>query len=313
MRFSVHTGNHNNSNGIGDTVTFLRNALRDCGHVASISPSIHVDQVNVLMEHFVDEPTLRSLIQGHVAGARYILIGTEPIINGTFNGGIDSSHWHYSNAKYWNLRFEGFKAAASLADAIWVLAESMLPAYQALFPHLPVRFLPHGWVSGFASVDHRPEEERDIDFFFSGSLTDHRKKILGELARTSRVIYQAPDTPDYLRMDYQSRTKVCLSLRLSERNDIPSVSRMHYHLQNRNFLVHEAYALPSPLDPYVLSSSAGDLVPWALAALSLPDRDLIAAGVHDRFKAEMPMSRLLPPLLDEALAHIAASPLARAA
>ena len=307
MHFSIHTGNHQNSNGIADTVVFLRNALRDCGHTASISHDIAPGQVNVLMEHFIDEASLRAVLEGHAAGARYILIGTEPIVNGTFNGGIERSHWHYSNAPYWKLRFDGFKVAASLADAIWVLADSMLPAYQTLFPRLPVRFLPHGWVSDFATVVHRPEAERDIDFFFSGSLTDHRKRVLTELARKHRVLHQPPSFPEYLRQDHLSRSKVCLSLRLSEHNDIPSVSRMHYHLQNRNFLVHERYALTSPLDPYVLHAGTEELTEWAVSALALPNRDEIAQSVHDKFKAELPMSRLLPPLLDEALACIGSS------
>lgn len=316
MRFTIHTGNHNNSNGIGDTVLFLRNALRDCGEVASISHAIVPGQVNLLLEHFVDEKSLRALLDGRAAGARYILIGTEPIVGGTFNGGIDDQHWHYSNRDYWKLRFDSFKVAASMADAIWVLAESMLPGYAALFPELPVRFLPHGHVSGFATVQHRPEAECDIDFFFSGSLTEHRKRILAELARDHKVVYQAPDAPEYLRQDHLSRSKVCLSLRLSERNDIPSVSRMHYHLQNRNFLLHEAYALPCPLDPFVLQAPTADLPSWAAAALQLPNRREIADGVHEQFKAALPMTTLLPPLLDEAMARIAARdavPLARAA
>lgn len=316
MRFTVHFGNHTHPNGIGDTITFLRNALRDCGRVASISDGIVPGEVNLLLEHFVDEGCLRALAEGHALGARYILIGTEPIVNGTFNGGIDNSHWHYSNAAYWTQRFEGFKVAAGLADAIWVLAESMLPGYRELFPQLPVRFLPHGWVSDYATVKHLPDAERDIDFFFSGSLTTYRRTLLTELARTHRVFHQMPGAPDFLRLDRLARTKVCLSLRLSERNEIPSVSRMHYHLQNRNFLLHEAYALPCPLDPYMLQVPTHELVESAIGALQLPNRAQIAESAHERFKAEMPMSRLLPPLLDEALEHIGRprrSPLPRAA
>jgi hypothetical protein len=315
MRFTVHVGNHLNPNGIGDTATFLRNALRDCGRVASISHGIVPGEVNLVMEHFVDARHLRALVDGRAAGARYVLIGTEPIVNGTFNGGIDAAHWHYSDADNWKARFDGFRIAAGLADAIWVLAESMVPAYRELFPHLPVRFLPHGWVSDYATVRHRPDAQRDIDFYFSGSLTEHRTRLLGALSRHHRVVCQTPMVAEYLRLDHLARSKVCLSLRLSERNDIPSVSRMHFHLQNRNFLLHEAYALPCPLDPYVPQASTDDLVEWAVAALRLPDRAGIAASAHERFKADLPMSRLLPPLLDEALAHIgrpASAPLARA-
>jgi hypothetical protein len=312
MDFVIHTGNHNNSNGIGDTVQFLRSALRDCGHRAHLSSTIVPGRVNLLLEHFVEERHLRELLEGQAAGARFVLIGTEPIIGGRFNGGIDAKHWHYSNAKYWQLRFDTFKIAARMADAIWVLAESMLPAYAELFPALPVRFLPHGWVDDFAAVRHRPEAEQDIDFFFSGSMTEHRERLLGALARQHRVVYQAPDAPDYLRLDHLSRAKVCLSLRLSEANRIPSVSRMHFYLQNRCFMLHEAYELPCPLDPFVLAAPTAELASWADAALRLPNRREIADGVHEQFKAALPMSRLLPPLLDEVLARIDA-PVPRAA
>ena len=250
MRIYIHCGNHDNSPGIADTVMFLKNALQDCGHTACISHSIVPGQVNIVMEHFVAEQHLRALLDGHAAGARFILIGTEPIVGGSFNGGVEGTHWHYSNQAYWKLRFESFKLAAKLADAIWVLAESMVPGYAQLFPELPVRFLPHGHVNNFATVQQRPEPERDIDFYFSGSLTEHRQRILRTLALTRTVVTNDKSTPEYLRQDQLSRSKVCLSLRLSPHNDIPSVSRMHFHLQNRSFLLHEAYALPCPLDPF---------------------------------------------------------------
>ncbi|MBX3606911.1 MAG: hypothetical protein KF788_16650 [Piscinibacter sp.] len=312
MRFFIHSGNHNNSNGIGDTVMLLKNALQDCGHQACISHRIEPGAVNLVLEHFIEERHLRALLEGHAAGARFILIGTEPIIGGTFNGGIESRHWHYGNRDYWKLRFDAFKVAVNLAEAVWVLAESMVPAYAETFPQLPVRFLPHGWVDHFATVRQRPEAERDIDFYFSGSLTEHRQGILQALARDHVVVHNDQNTPEYLRQDHLSRAKVCLSLRLSEGNRIPSVSRMHFHLQNRSFLVHEAYELPCPLDPFVLAAKTEDLVPWALAALQLPNRREIADGVHEQFKAALPMTRLLPPLLDEALQRLD-GPLARAA
>ena len=177
----------------------------------------------------------------------------------------------------------------------------MVPAYAEMFPGVPVRFLPHGYVDGFATVRQRPEAERDIDFYFSGALTGHRRRILGELAQSHRVVHNDKDTPEYLRQDHLSRAKVCLSLRLSPANRIPTVSRMHFHLQNRSFLIHEAYELPCPLDPFVLQTPTEDVIAWALAALQLPNRRAIADGVHQQFKAALPMTRLLPPLIDEVL------------
>lgn len=299
MRIYIHTGNHSNSPGIADTVLFLKNALQDCGHEACISSVIEPGHLNLVMEHFIDEPTLRSLLDGHAAGARYILIGTEPICQGTFNGGIEDSHWHYSNKGYWQLRFEGFLFAARLAEAVWVLAQDMVEGYAALLPSLPVRFLPHGHVNGFATVQQRPEAQRDIDFYFSGTLTAHRDRILKALARHHKVVHNDKSTPEYLRQDHLSRSKVCLSLRLSPNNRIPSVSRMHFHLQNKSFLVHEAYERPCPLDRFVLQTPPEDLIDWCGAALALTNRREIAENLHARFKAEMPMRHFLEPLLAE--------------
>jgi hypothetical protein len=304
MDFYIVIGNHINTNGIGDTVMLLKNALQDCGHTVRVSHAVIPGAINILLELFSDEAVLRTLVEGHAKGARYILIGTEPITGGTFNGGIDGSHWHYSNSSYWQQRFDGFKVAAAMADAVWVLAESMLPGYTALLPELPVRFLPHGYVSDYATVRQRPEAERDIDFHFSGTLTEHRTLILGTLGQRFSVAFTNNACSEYLRQDEISRTKVCLSLRLSPHNEIPSVSRMHYHLQNRSFLVHESYALPCLLDPFVLKAPPGDLLTWAEAALALPNRRELADNMHERFKAELPMTRLLPPLVDEVLARI---------
>ncbi len=304
MRIYLHTGNHNSSAGIADTIHFLKCALQDCGHTAYVSPGIVPGQVHLVMEHFVEPRHLTSIVDGHAAGARFILVGTEPIVGGCFNSGIVDQHAHYSNTEYWKVRFDSFTLATQYADAIWVLAESMVDDYQRMFPHLPVRFLPHGYVSQFHTVRNRPEEERDIDFYFSGSMTEHRKGILKALASTHHVMVNHQNTPEYLRLDFLSRSKVCLSLRLSERNDIPSVSRMHFHLLNKSYLLHESYALPCVLDPFVVHVPSADFIDWAVAALTVPNRREIAEARHEHFKASMPMTELLPPLLDEALGRI---------
>jgi len=72
-------------------------------------------------------------------------------------------------------------------------------------------------------------------------------------------------------------------------------------LQNKSFLLQEKYALDGPLDPFVIHAPEGDIVPWAISALDLDNRREIAEAMHQRFKASLPMSRLLPPLLDEVI------------
>lgn len=301
MRICIYTGNHGNSNGITDLVGLLRNGLRDCGYDPVISHALMPGLCNLIIEHFIEEKDLHHLVQSKKPGTKYILIGTELITGHSFNRGLVPKHWHYSNDDYWQVRYDAFLLAARMSDAVWVLGEMAIKPYEAVLPGIPVRFLPHAWVSGADLVQHRPEHEKDIDFYFSGTLTDYRRRILEELGKHNLVIFAAQSTPDYLRLDQLSRAKVCLSLPLSPENELPSISRMHFHLQNRNFMVHHAYAQPCRLDPYVLHAPAEEFVDWARAALQIDNRREIAEGVLRRFQAEMPMTRWMQPLLDEVL------------
>lgn len=305
MNFSVVTGNHSNSHGIADTVIFLRNALRDCGHESKINESIIHGSCNVMMEHFSDPQHIEALAEGYRSGARYIVIGTEPLLDGIFNGGVVSNHWHYSNTDYWRKRTEGFLGAIRYCEAIWVLAESMVPQYREMIHDKPVIFLPHGHVEGFRRFEHLPEHSKDIDFYGSGTVTEHRERIILALEkRGHRVRFDPSGQADYLRFENLSRSKVCLNLRLSPNNAIPSVSRMHFNIQHANFVAHERYELGCPLDPYVLHLPADEFVEWAEAALDQKDKRQTAEGVLAKFRDEMPMSRLLPPILDASLSHV---------
>jgi hypothetical protein len=258
-----------------------------------------------MMEHFPETRQLEAIEQAYRSGARYIVIGTEPIIDGVFNGGVVGNHWHYSNTEYWRQRTEGFRQAARYCEAVWVLAESMIDSYRAFLPDKTVHFLPHGHVEGFGRFEHLPDKSKDIDFYGSGSLSEYRQSILTALEkRGHRVCFDQLGNPDYLRFEHLARSKVCLNLRLSSNNAIPSVSRMHFNIEHANYVAHEKYELKCSLDPYVLHLPADDFVNWAEAALEQPDKRKLAEGILERFREEMPMSRLLPPILDASLSHL---------
>ena len=301
MRVNIYTGNHNNSVTITDLVYLLRGGIRDCGYDATISHDLMPGGCNIMIEHFLDDTNLLRLINAKTPGTRYVMIGTERLTGNTFNRGLGDKDSHYGNEVYWRTRFNNFMVAAQLSDAIWVLAEPEVAAYSAALPGKAVAFLPHGHVSEFAQVKHRPEATKDIDFFFSGSMTTHRRAIINALAEKHLVVYNPMHTADYLRMDLMSRAKVCLSMRISPDNEYPSVSRMHFHIENRNFLLHEAYAQGSPLDPYVLTAPPEDFVEWARHALDLSNRAELAEGLLAKFQTEMPMTRWLGPMLHSVL------------
>jgi hypothetical protein len=315
MKFSIQTGNHDNSLTIADTVWFLRQALRDCGHEVQINASVRTDRVNILIEHFIDDAAIDLMRRGRDLGARYIVVATEPISHGRFHGGVLRQHWHYGDGDRWTRRFDGFMRVASFCDAIWVLDQSMLDSYRQVLPDANVLYLPHAHVTGFGLVQHLPEAQKDIDFYFSGTITSYRESLLKELQRRGHtVLAHEQGAAPYLRDEWQSRAKVCLSLRLDEANLIPSVSRMHYHLHQANYLIHERYELPCALDPYVLHVPPNELVDWAEAALEVPDRREAAQGMLQRFRDGLSMRALLPPLMKASLEGTASvSPMLAAA
>lgn len=296
-RIYIYTGNHGHSAGITDLVLMLRNGARDCGYDAVVSHQPVPGEWNILIENFSEQLQEQFIRSKWVPGTRYIFVCTEALTGSFFNDGMVAGHWHYSNATYWRKRFDGFCRLLDLTDELWVLAESQVGAYRAAFPDKEVSLLTHGWVSGMATVQHRPEAEKDIDFFFSGSITPHRHAILDALDKHHRVAFSPQAGADYLRADLLARTKVCLSIPLSPDNHVPSVSRMHYHLQNSNFVLQQKYQQACDLDSYVLHVPAEDFIEWARASLDIENRRAVAEGAHARFRSEMPMSRFMAPLL----------------
>jgi hypothetical protein len=296
-RVYIYTGNHGHHPGITDPVMMLRNGARDCGYDAVVSHQPESGEWNILIENFGDERQVEFVRSKWTPGTRYIMLCTEALNGRFFNDGMTTGDSHYSNAAYWRARFEGFRRLVEHCEELWVLAESQLTAYRRVFPHKRIFLLPHGWVSGMNLVQHRPEAEKDLDFFFSGSITPYRLAILEKLQKNHRVAFSPQGGADYLRSDLLARSKVCLSIPLSPENVVPSVSRIHFHLQNSNFVLQHKYVESCELDPYVLHANANDFCEWARACLSLENRREIAEAAHARFRKELPMSRLMAPLL----------------
>lgn len=309
MRFSILTGNHGSQNGLSDTVTFLKHALQDCGHDARIDIGPASGRVNILIENFPDGASVRQIERARKAGVPFVLIATERLSRGTFNPDVAPTDRFYGKSRYWAKRFRGFMAVAQFAEAIWVLDESMLEPYRAAVPDKPVLFLPHGWVSHFGRVRPCAESGQDIDFYSSGNLTPHRRAVFAELERRGhRVVWDdAAKVPDYIRYDHVSRAKVCLSLKLSPVSEVPSVSRLHFLVQNACTAAIEQCAQPSWLDRYVLHLPGASLVACCEEVLALPGRREIAARAAECFANDMPMTRLLPPILLASLEGVAAA------
>jgi hypothetical protein len=187
QRIYIYTGNHGHSAGITDIVTMVRNGARDCGYDAVVSHEPVAGEWNILIENFRDEPNRNFIRSRWTPETRYIIVCTELISPGGFNVGLGANDGHYGNSVYWQERYRGFLEIASLSQELWVLHDGVIADYQKAFPDKRISFLRHGWVSDMSHVRHRPEHEKDIDFFFSGTLTPSRLAILQQLSGSHRV------------------------------------------------------------------------------------------------------------------------------
>jgi len=297
VRFNIYVGNHNAAS--GDLSLHLQKSLECCGHAAAVSTALAPGVCNILIENFGPKLVERA-VNLVDAGTPIIVWGTEEITGETFNTGVADEHPHYGDREVWKLRYDNFATVAEHAAAIWVPAETLVESYRDAVPGVPVQMFPHGYAEGYPVLVHRPEAEKDIDFYFSGSRTAHRKGLLERLAATHRVVSHHHEVPEETRRDYLSRAKVCLSLRLGPQTRMASVARMHALLMNRCFTLHEQCPLPSHLDRCVTHVAWEDLPQACEAALAVPDRRERADAMLERLRAELPMKAIVPRLLDEA-------------
>lgn len=301
MQFYIYVLNHQGSV-IQDLALHLQKSLESCGHRAYFSHRLVPGACNILIENFGPQ-LVHYALELAASGTPFIVWGTEEITGDTFNRKVADSHSHYGDTEHWQLRYDNFLTTAEHATAIWVPVEPLVDTYRAAVPGVPVQFFPHGWAEGFASVTHRAESDKDIDFYFSGARTEHRLKLLDTLASRFSVVHHDHELPEFVRRDYLSRARVCLSLRLSKDTRLPSVSRLHNLVMNRCYTLHEQCPLPCHLDAYVEHAPWAGILRACEEAIARTDRAQRAAAHRDRLRAELPMGEIVPRILDEAFAR----------
>lgn len=296
MRFHIFVSNHGAA--VQDLALHLQKSLESCGHPTFFSGKLVAGSCNIIIENFGPRLMEMAIDLAH-AGTPIIIWATEEITGETFNINVDDTSSHYGDREHWKLRYDNFATVAEHAAAIWVPVESLVEPYRDAVPGVPVQFFPHGYAEGYPRIEQRPEAQKDIDFYFSGSATAHRKSLLQALAKRHAVVSHHHEVPEYVRRDYISRAKVCLSMRLGPETRLPSVSRMHALVMNACHVLHEQCPQPSHLDRYVNHVRWDDMPGACEEALRLPDRQARADAMRERLRAELPMKDVVPRLLDE--------------
>lgn len=145
---------------------------------------------------------------------------------------------HYEQWEYWQRRFHCFAQLVPMFDVILPVTLHQTAAYEAAFPNSLVRTLPV-----FPIRNHAVDEvrDRDIDFFFSGTMTTYRRQMIAKLEdRGHAVVVAPPSLPSSIRLNYLRRSKVCLHIKLREDWPYPSNLRLHQLLSQGKTVVVES-------------------------------------------------------------------------
>lgn len=264
-----------------DTAHFLQGAIEACGHPCSVRRNdVEKNAINVLVGvHLIEDPRW---VEGLLASdVPYVLLQTEIVTAGGFNG--------ERAARFDNV----FMPLAAGALSVWESSEPNLEALRAL--GLSVGFLRFGYVESVR--EPLRETERDLDFFFCGSVTPRRRTILERLARLGYRVEVRFDDAAFFRRDLMARSEVMVTLRQSdELTHVPAARILH--AVNNGCLVAGDYGTSGETvqDLFVWEES-GDVVELLRETRARADRRDLAQTFFERLRAR-PMRDFMQPLVD---------------
>jgi hypothetical protein len=173
---------------------------------------------------------------------------------------------HYEQLQYWQNRFDNFSILTRSFDTILTVTDHQLPEYNSAFPKTQVLSLPVFPVSLPQIYEH---DSQDIDYFFSGTLTEHRKKVIETLRALGMKVVTAPaNLPESIRTNYLSRSKVCLHIKLRPDWPYPSNLRLHQLLTYGKTIVTEASQCSCWQEQFCITATPENFIQTCLAAHS---------------------------------------------
>lgn len=303
MKFNLVYGNHSFEGvHISDTLRLIKYALQSIGHTVVLSSHIVAKENNILIENFTYDFIVVMEEMRKIEGTKFILLATEYIsdqerFNYFPNNTVDEKS-HYGYDRLWEKRWKTFCLAVKNSDAIWHLSESQVCSYQARFKNTPVGYLPHAYLPELIKLPKVEPQHKDIDVLFTGTLTPYREIIINNLrAAGLEVVVGKINTPDHIREDWISRSKIALNLKQNANWLYPSNSRFFYHIMNNSYLITEQCDESCDLDDYVEHVSSINLISKVKDALQ-QDTTHLAEENLKLFMKNRPMQPLIAELVD---------------
>lgn len=300
MRFKIVYGNHGHSGiNVADVMLLLQYGLESIGHTADIERDICPGEINIIQENFTDEyvEKIENLAQ---QGTRFIVLATEYLIDGSFNKfDVTSDKSYYSDRDHWLHRFNNFLKVEKLSLGVWHLCAEAVSSYREFLGHERVNYLPHHYLEQFNRVQHRADEDKDIDFLFTGAMTDYRKGMLNALqSKGYKIAYSNYYTAPFHRENLLARSKIALNIRQFSEWPHPSPSRYYYHIMNDSMMITEACDYEADIQQYVFTAPRGEFVEYCESMLAASNFTGRALDRRMAFKQALPMEASMRALND---------------
>lgn len=311
MEFKLVYGNYGRSSTpfnppvyLNDILLLVKYGLEAAGHRVDLEYRLCPGKTNILLENFTYDFIEEYKVCQRVPGTEFILIATDFITGNTFNDFGASSvpggaAQIYEDQVYWLKRYTTFCLAAERARAVWHLNADQVEVYRRQLNRKSIHFFPHGHLERFSRVGHNRDADKDIDVFFSGTVTPYRERVLADLSARGLHVQICPSTTSPLiRDDLVGRSKLAVNVRQHAAWEYPSTSRIHYHLSNRSPLISERCNHGCSLSPFVVQANADAFIEEVAEAITSKDYARLADSQHERFVREMPLRPRIETLLD---------------
>lgn len=265
-----------------DLARMIAFGLEDLGHSCTVRRNMtEADRVNVVLgiHNLTSVDTVDALIDSK---HRYVVYQTEIIRGATVNGSD-------LGGQFKALLLPLFQNAT----AVWDTEDESIAALKAM--GIATQKLGFGYTPRLEEVQHR--DEKDIDFFFYGSMTPHRRDVINRLRALGYHVAVIFDDAAMFRNDLLARSEVVLTLRQSEAFAHLPQARLLYLVNNRCLVAGESGLGQEPLEDLFLWSEPDQVVEMLRRTRAMTNRRALADEFHQRFK-QRPMSRHLAPLVE---------------
>ena len=233
--------------------------------------------------HMIDDAeTVASLRNGKI---KYIILQSEIFKNGMLKA-IDNNQL--------GKRFkDAYFPLLQGATAVWEGVPDNITELESI--GIPAKFYRGGYVRELEEV--KIKKEKDIDFLFFGSRTQHRDRMLKHLEALGYNVKFDFDSAAIFRNDFIARTKVHLSLSQGKEFSHLPWGRITYLVNNQCLVVGEDCRNQEWLAHCFLHAPADEWIALCHQTLNRPDREDIRLDFYEQFR-KMPMTDQLEPLLD---------------